>query len=260
MKTRGHPPLSLPPSMVNLDSAGIWKFIVLEDDDGSKPLLNNNYNAAEGNAATEMPGVTSTGGNLTAASINNRRSHSHNYYCTGRACRERERKSTLYARHAATVKSPSLNVRLYECVVESTFSSLSPTGLPPPRSFSLARFVIEPCVREGARHPATSGRRNRGSVGKEGGNALDRARRSIVPSVDRKRSVVRVWMEEGCIGFSPLLIIRVLILREEAEKGRGRERKVERFPVWESSIYLSIPFIYPFVYLYGKERKKESVE
>lgn len=165
----------------------------------------------------------------------------------------------MYARHAATVKSPSLNVRLYECVVESTFSSLSPTGLPPPRSFSLARFVIEPCVREGARHPATSGRRNRGSVGKEGGNALDRARRSIVPSVDRKRSVVRVWMEEGCIGFSPLLITRVLILREEAEKGRGRERKVERFPVWESSIYLSIPFIYTFVYLYGK-RKKESVE
>lgn len=148
MKTRGHPPLSLPPSMVNLDSAGIWKFIVLEDDDGSKPLLNNNYNAAEGNAATEMPGVTSTGGNLTAASINNRRSHSHNYYCTGRACeRERERKSTLYARHAATVKSPSLNVRLYECVVESTFSSLSPTGLPPPRSFSRYRTV---CARGSA--------------------------------------------------------------------------------------------------------------
>lgn len=89
---------------------------------------------------------------------------------------------------------------------------------------------------------------------------MDRVRRSIVPSVDRKRSVVRVWMEEGCIGFSPLLITRVLILREEAEEGRGRERKVERFPVWESSIYLSIPFIYPFVYLYGKERKKESVE
>lgn len=147
MKTRGHPPLSLPPSMVNLDSAGIWKFIVLDDDDGSKPLLNNNYNAAEGNAATEMPGVTSTGGNLTAASINNRRSHSHNYYCTGRACRERERKSTLYARHAATVKSPSLNVRLYECVVESTFSSLSPTGLPPPRSFSRYRTV---CARGSA--------------------------------------------------------------------------------------------------------------
>lgn len=131
---------------------------------------------------------------------------------------------------------------------------------PPDFPLPVLFLVIEPCVREGARHPATSGRRNRGSVGKEGGNALDRVRRSIVPSVDRKRSVVRVWIEEGCIGFSPLLITRVLILREEAEEGRGRERKVERFPVWESSIYLSIPFIYPFVYLYGKERKKESVE
>lgn len=40
----------------------------------------------------------------------------------------------------------------------------------------------------------------------------------------------------------------------------GKGEKGRTIPSLESSIYLSIPFIYPFVYLYGKERKKESVE
>lgn len=149
----------------------------------------------------------------------------------------------MYARHAATVKSPSLNVRLYECVVESTFSSLSPTGLLSSSSSSLFFFsstvryrtYVRVCTyvraSSGDFRPKESRKRS------ERGNALAFGS-SSVRRIEREGNIVGFdhgW-RKGI--FSPLLITDVLILREEVE------REIDT-PLWES--------IYPSVYLSGKE-------
>lgn len=114
---------------------------------------------------------------------------------------------------------------------------------PPLYSFSLPRFVIErtcACVRMCARHPATSGRRNRGSVRKEETLWLSS---SVRVRIEREGDIVGFdhgW-RKGI--FSPLLITDVLILREEVE------REIDT-PLWES--------IYPSVYL--SPGKEEGIE
>lgn len=128
----------------------------------------------------------------------------------------------MYARHAATVKSPSLNVRLYECVVESTFSSLSPTGL---LSSSSSLFFFSSTVRYRTYvRVCTYVRASSGD---------------FRPKESRKEETlwlsssvrVRIEREGDIVGFdhgwrkgifSPLLITDVLILREEVERERDR--------------------------------------
>lgn len=150
----------------------------------------------------------------------------------------------MYARHAATVKSPSLNVRLYECVVESTFSSLSPTGLLSSSSSSLFFFSSTVRYRTYVR-VCTYVRASSGD---------------FRPKESRKEETlwlsssvrVRIEREGDIVGFdhgwrkgifSPLLITDVLILREEVE------REIDT-PLWES--------IYPSVYL--SPGKEEGIE
>ena len=97
---------------------------------------------------------------------------------------------------------------------------------PPLYSFSLPRFVIErtcACVRMCARHPATSGRRNRGR---------------------RKRFSFRLrpWMEKG-------YFLSVANYRCPNSSEVEREREIDT-PLWES--------IYPSVYL--SPGKEEGIE